>query len=256
MSTLSGLARRHADAIFRAVDRRRNETRALVRALPAGDALLATPRQRADRAGEKLRAVLAGALGRRHLALAQASRLLARHAPQAELSRAKGRLNTLSFRLGAARTHVVDRRRERLTGLEKSFAAARAARINALRADLSTREQQRQALAGRLGVAMTAYVSRRSEKLAHLEQMRFALGYDAILQRGFALVRSDEGVVRSVAQAPAGTALILQFADGRVFATAGEALGGPAGSEPAAKPMARKREPAPRKKPEGQGSLF
>jgi exodeoxyribonuclease VII large subunit len=253
MSDLAGLSRRHTDAIFRTVERRRNEMRALARALPAGDALLATPRQRADRAGEKLRAVLAGALGRRQLALAQASRLLARHAPQAELSRAKGRLDTLSFRLGAARTVVVDRRRERLSALERSFFAARVARTNALRADLSAWDERRQALAVRLGAAIKVFRDRRREKLAHLEQMLQTLGYGSILQRGFALVRSDHGVVRSAAQAPAGTALSLQFADGRVFATAGEPLEGTA---PAAKPMVRKREPAPKKKPAGQGSLF
>jgi exodeoxyribonuclease VII large subunit len=253
MSALAGLGRRHTDAIFRAVERRRNEMRALVRALPAGDALLATPRQRADRAGEKLRAAVSGALGRRNLALAQASRLLARHAPQAELSRAKGRLDTLTFRLGAARTHVVERRRERLAALERSFVAAQAARINGLRIDLAAREQQRQALGSRLGAAINAFLSRRNEKLAHLEQMRLTLGYGAILQRGFALVRSDEGVVRSVAQAPAGTPLSLQFADGRVSATAGEPLDGTAS---AARPIVRKREPAAKKAPEGQGSLF
>ena len=121
LNDLADLARRHTDAIFRSVERRRNEMRALVRALPLGDALLATPRQRADRAGEKLRASLSAALGKRHLGLAQASRLLARHAPQAELSRATGRLNTLVFRLdfGAKETDrnaagPMDRARQKL----------------------------------------------------------------------------------------------------------------------------------------------
>ncbi len=111
MNDLADLARRHTAAIFRSVERRRNEMRALVRALPMGDALLATPRQRADRAGEKLRSSLSAALGKRHLNLAQASRLLARHAPQAELSRATGRFNTLVFRLDSARKNLIERRR-------------------------------------------------------------------------------------------------------------------------------------------------
>ena len=85
--------------------------------------------------------------------------------------------------------------------------------------------------------------------------MRFALGYGAILQRGFALVRNDEGVVRSVGQAPAGTRLSLKFSDGGITATAGEGLGET--DCRTAKPAAKRREAAPKKKPEGgQGSLF
>ncbi len=96
-------------------------------------------------------------------------------------------------------------------------------------------------------------MDRRREKLEHLEQMRFALGYGAILQRGFALVRNDEGVVRSALQAPAGTRLSVQFFDGRITATADGPLDETA---QAAKPTKR-REPTPKKKPEGgQGSLF
>ena len=254
LSNLADLARRHTAAIFRSVERRRNEMRALVRALPVGDALLATPRQRADRAGEKLRSSLSAALGKRHLSLAQASRLLARHAPQAELSRATGRLNTLVFRLNSARKSLIERRRERLDGLVKSFGAARAARLNVLRASLRAQGERRQVLAARLDAAMSALLKRRREKLDHLEQMRFALGYDAILQRGFALVRNDEGVVRSALQAPAGTRLSVQFFDGRITATADGPLDETA---QAAKPTPKRREATPKKKPEGgQGSLF
>jgi exodeoxyribonuclease VII large subunit len=228
--------------------------RALVRALPLGDALLATPRQRADRAGEKLRASLSASLGKRHLNLAQASRLLARHAPQAELSRATGRLNTLVFRLDSARKSLIERRRERLDGLVKSFGAAQAARLNALRAEVRARGERRQVLSARLDAAMAALLKRRREKLEHLEQMRFALGYGAILQRGFALVRNDEGVVRSALEAPAGTRLSVQFFDGRIAAIAGDSLDETA---TAAKPVAKRREATPKKKPEGgQGSLF
>ena len=62
LSDLANLSRRHIDAAFRTLERRRTDLRALVRALPMGDALLATPRQRTDRAGEKLRSALTAAL--------------------------------------------------------------------------------------------------------------------------------------------------------------------------------------------------
>ncbi len=254
LSDLANLSRRHTDAAFRTLERRRTDLRALARALPVGDALLATPRQRTDRSGEKLRSALSAALGKRHLALAQASRLLARHAPQAELSRATGRLNTLAFRLASASKSLTERRRDRLAALAKSFDAARMARFNALRAELWSKQERRAALAARLAPAFATLMTRRRERLAHLEQMRFALGHDAILQRGFALVRSEEGVLRSAAQATPGMRLSLQFSDGRVAATAGERLDDRA---PATKPAARKREPAVKKTPQGgQGSLF
>ena len=52
-----------------------------------------------------------GAPALRRLALAEASRLLARHAPHAELQRTVGRLQTLLFRLAAARPGLIERRR-------------------------------------------------------------------------------------------------------------------------------------------------
>lgn len=163
-------------------------------------------------------------------------------------------MNTLAFRLDAAGRGQAERRRDRLAALARSFYAARAARLNAFRAELRAKEERRAALAARLSPAMTALLARRRENLNHLEQMRFSLGHDAILQRGFALVRNEAGVVRSVGQAPPGTRLSLQFSDGRVSATAGERLDERA---PPGKSASRKREAPPRKKPEGgQGSLF
>ena len=94
LASINALARRHDEASLRLLDRRRNDLRALSRALPQAENLLATPRQRQDRAAERLISALRGFLGARRLALAESSRLLARHAPQAELQRATGRLNT------------------------------------------------------------------------------------------------------------------------------------------------------------------
>ena len=68
-----------------------------------------------------------------------------------------------------------------------------------------------------------------------------------MLQRGFVLVRDEEGgVVRSARQVAAGDALHLHFADGQVTAIA-------CGDEPP-----KKRPPAAKKPPArgGQGSLF
>ncbi len=167
--------------------------RALARALPGPESLLATPRQRLDRAGEKLRASLAAGLSRRQLALANASRLLARHAPHAEVQRATGRLNNLAFRLGAARVALVEKRRERLETLAARFSAAQLANLALLRNDFRAREERRRALAGRLDAAARALLARRRDALGHVGQMLAAVGYEAVLRRGFALARDAAG---------------------------------------------------------------
>jgi exodeoxyribonuclease VII large subunit len=249
LGDLADRARRLDAAALRLLDRRRADLRALSRALPAPENLLAIPRQKLDRAGDRLRASLAAALSRRQLALANASRLLARHAPHAEVQRAAGRLNNLAFRLGAARVALVEKRGERLNNLAARFAAARLASRALLRNDFRAREEKRRALAARLDAAARALLTHRREALAHAAQMLAAVGYEAVLRRGFALARDAAGApVRSVAQAPDGARLTLQFADGRIAATAGPPLD-------AAPP--KKRAARPRKtRPGEQGSLF
>jgi exodeoxyribonuclease VII large subunit len=251
LANLTNLSRRHDSAALRLLERRRSDLRGLARVLPGPDSLLATPRQRLDRCGDRLRASLASALGRRQIALANASRLLARHAPHAELQRASGRLHNLSFRLNAVREILVERRRERLATLGARFGAALSARLALLRHGLRRQGERRLALAARLDAAMTAELARRRERLNHAEQMLAAVGYQAVLRRGFALVRdgADEAV-RSVAQAPEGARLTVQFADGKIAATAGARLDG-------ASPALKKRASAPRgTRDSGQGSLF
>jgi exodeoxyribonuclease VII large subunit len=221
--------------------------RALARALPVGEALLAIPRQKLDRASDRLRAALLAGLGSKKLGLSEASRLLARHAPQAEISRAAGRLNTLAFRLGAARGGLIDKRRERLGHLLARFETAAAARFVLLRNELRGREERRLALAARFSAGMQAFLARRRERLDHAEKMLGALGYEAVLQRGFVLVRDESGLVRRAAGVEPGTALRLQFADGELAATTGEMAAAPP----------RKRASIPKKPtPGGQGSLF
>ncbi len=54
MATIAELEARRRGAILRFAERRRADLRALARALPTGEALVAGPRQRLDRAGETL----------------------------------------------------------------------------------------------------------------------------------------------------------------------------------------------------------
>ncbi|WP_298428720.1 exodeoxyribonuclease VII large subunit [Rhodoblastus sp.] len=257
LADLADLARRHDAAALRLLDRRRSDLRALARALPGVESLLATPRQLLDRAGDRLRAGLAAGLARRQLALANASRLLARHAPHAELQRAAGRLNNLAFRLGAARGGLVEKRGERLATLRARFDAARLARLALLSNDLRAQDERRLALAARLDAALAAFLTRRREGLSHAAKMLAAVGYKAVLQRGFVLVRDAENApVRLASQAPEGARLVLQFADGEIAAIAGEPIDGGGKASPLrSSAMARKPRAKGERKGE-QGSLF
>ncbi|PPQ40523.1 Exodeoxyribonuclease VII large subunit [Rhodoblastus acidophilus] len=246
LAAVNALARRHNESILRLIERRRNDLRALARAMPQAEALLATPRQRQDRAAERLAAALRGFIGTRRLALSEASRLLARHAPQAELQRVSGRLNTLKYRFEAAGRTLRERRRERLETLRTRFAAAFSARLLFLRQDVSRSRERFASLSARLDGTYSHALSRRRDRLGHAAQLLGAVGYEAVLRRGFALARdAEDGIVRSARQLGPGDALRLYFSDGKVEATV-------TGEEPA-----KKRAPAA-KKPQAarQGSLF
>ncbi|HEY8578957.1 MAG TPA: exodeoxyribonuclease VII large subunit, partial [Beijerinckiaceae bacterium] len=85
LAQVAALARRQAAAAVRLSERRRSELRALARALPGPEDLLATPRQRADRAGELLASRLAAGLRDRAIRVGRLGALVARHSPHAEL---------------------------------------------------------------------------------------------------------------------------------------------------------------------------
>jgi exodeoxyribonuclease VII large subunit len=95
----------------------------------------------------------------------------------------------------------------------------------------------------RTGRAYAGMQQRRTARLEALTQLLGALGYQNVLQRGFALVRDAAGQpVRSAAAVAANDPLDIEFADGRVPAVA------TGGTTP------RKPRGTPEKG--GQGSLF
>jgi len=224
---LAARARRLALAKTRAMEQRRTQLATFARLLPAPEQLLQNPRQRVDRASERLRGAVRAAQDGRRLRLAGLARLLARHSPDAELARQKEKLKGLGARLKA--------------GFDANILLARHQNAGA--------RQRIDALAARMARGMSVLVSQRREKLERLARLQDSLSHKAVLARGFALVRDEsDALVRSVAQAAPGAALTIEFADGRVVARAGQAAPDPL-------PAAPKRKP--RKEPGGgQGSLF
>jgi exodeoxyribonuclease VII large subunit len=102
-------------------------------------------------------------------------------------------------------------------------------------------------------------MQRLEARVAHSGQLLGALSYRGVLARGFALVRDQQGhAVRAAASVGPGAPLSIEFADGRVAATADadRPAIAPAPAGPA-KTAAHEAKPPKRvAKPVDQGSLF
>jgi exodeoxyribonuclease VII large subunit len=223
LARIADLGGRLSGGALRLGTRRRAELRAIARALPSGEALLASPRQRLDRAGGALIAAARAASDGRRIALGTAATRLGRQSPHARMARAHERVEGFGARLARAGRIDRDRRGERLARLEARLRAALAARAR-LAAHQAERFGERVLLAGqRLRRAIASGVDQRRAALGSLDQFLGALGYRNVLKRGFALVRDEDGApLRSAAAVAPGQPLRIEFADGEVAANARE----------------------------------
>jgi exodeoxyribonuclease VII large subunit len=188
--------------------RRGQRLRDLGRALPRPDSLLESPRQRFDRAGDRLaRAVSLTDAPRLRL-----ERATARLDPalMAGVLRRKMRLSDVA---GVLRPAALHRRlaqdRQRADSLSRRLAPA-LAREHAL-------QSARLARAARtLSEVGTRQISSWRNQIAAAERLRRTLGYEATLERGFAVVRAQGAVITTTQQAAASSILEIQFSDGKI----------------------------------------
>jgi exodeoxyribonuclease VII large subunit len=232
IAELMSKARRALACWQRAQDHRRTELRAAARALPNAEELLAIPRQRLDACAERLpRALRANA----QIHHTQYSRIAGRLSPQllrTQVERRRLLLDACTHRLGTALktyrlTHLtrIDRARDRVTTL----------------AERSER-------------AIWTLLDNRAAQMERTGQLLAAFSYRGVLSRGFALVRDGAGhPLRTAASVQPGTLLDIEFADGRVGATA-QGVSKRIESPPYARPRPRTRRGGGGN--EGQGSLF
>ena len=254
---VSALARRTTLCWQRAQEGRRNELRAAARALPGASELLAIPRQRLDGAGAALPRGLKANTHAHFRRFAAASAKLTLGVLHAQVSHAAQRLTINSERLTHGARSLVRRRRDRFTGLEVRLKASKLANTQAQRNAIARDRERAQRLAERARRALETTMQRLAARVAHSNQLLAALSYRSVLARGFALVRDEQGhPVHAAAAIGPGARLDLEFADGKVGATADADR--PAATRPA-KPVASEPKPsAPKRvvKPAGQGSLF
>lgn len=246
IATLADLERRHVGAMERLIDRRRSEARALFRALPQAEEILASPRQRLDHASRRLAGAVLRTHDRQRIALGKLSQRLARQSPQARLSRAGERLSALEQRMRWALATGVERRTEAVRSLGSRLVNARISRARIERERATAARRRLEALAGRMVQAFRGGIATRRAELRRSDQLLVSLGYKNVLARGFALVRDAESKpLRLAAEIADGALLDIEFADGHRYATAGPK---PAPvKKPSSKAGAKKRD---------QGSLF
>jgi len=214
------------------LDRRGQRLRDLSRGLPRLQTLLDGPSQRLDLLADRLPKALRGGVDQRRIALSEASGSLRPGLLGRALTADLRNLNKTGLRLAPGLGRVVAAKKEAL--------GRRTDRLNPrpILREIAVGHVQLAALSRRLAEAGQARVSIPRDRLAALDRLHETLGYQATLERGFAVVRGDGHVVTSKPAAEAATGLELQFADGRMR------IGG----------ATRKTRPVP-DKPE-QGSLF
>ena len=257
---VASLARRTLMCWQRAQDSRRNELRAAARALPAAGELLAIPRQRLDGATAALPRALQANTHAHFRRFSQASARLTLRVLRGQLGQADHRLTVAAERLTHSTRSLLRQRRDRFAGLEVRLRASRLSNAQAQRQRLARERERTQRLAERARRALKTTLQRLEARVAHSGQLLGALSYRGVLARGFALVRDDQGrALHAASGIGPGARLTLEFADGRVAATAdSDRPAAAAPRQPSEKPPSEPKPAAPKRaaKPVGQGSLF
>ena len=250
---IANLTARLRGAASRQMEQRRLSVRALVRALPSLDQLLALPRRRFDEAAAGLGRGLERTTVVKRRAFERASSGL--------------RLELLTNRLSQQRQLLNDRilRGERTLErqlLKENNRVSRAgAALSALPArligQLQRERQHMTALARQSDTAITHALTRSRSAIAAQDRVLQSLSYTNVLKRGFAVIRDEEDrPLTRAADVGLGRAVSLQFADGRIAAVTGE--GGEPADRPAVAlaPKKRSSKPEPGAGPPKQGDLF
>lgn len=205
-------------ALSQGVTQRGQRLRDMSRALPRAETLLEGPSQLLDTWATRLPLALTNGVQQRRVMLSNAS--------------------------GALRPNLL----KRMIETKKQTLGRSTDRFNpaTLGRDIKLRKDGLAAVSKRLSDAGTRQISGWQDKVTALDRLRETLGYQATLQRGYAVVWGDGGVVTSAKAAKKVEKIEIQFADERIT------LGGGAAKPPkAAKPSKPKPSTGG-----SQGSLF
>ncbi len=250
---LSGLSARLRGCASRQMDHRRQSLRALVRALPSLDQLLALPRRRFDEAATGLGRGLERTTIVKRRTFERASSGL--------------RLELLTGRLTQQRQSLADRlmRADRCIERQLLSEKGRIARLDAslkamparLAGHLQRESQHLVSLMRHADTAISHTLSRSRAALAGQDRVLQSLSYKNVLKRGYAVIRdADARPLTRAASVADGAAISIEFADGRVAATAGEGTAPPEAGPVAVPPKRKAPKPDVAADPPKQGTLF
>ena len=233
LAWVENMGARASRAIGQAVTLRGQRVRDLGRALPRAEALVEGPRQRLDAAVLRLPAALERGVQRRKVHLSEVSGSLRPGVLRSALRQQQQRLEHRGGRLGPALLRIAETKRAAFERRSDKL------NILALQRDIALKKQGFADLERRLSEVGNRQIDGWRDRIDGLDRLRETLSYKATLERGYAVVRGEDGVVTTKKEAARAGALEIEFADGRL------AVGGKPARKAAAKPDAS-----------DQGSLF
>ena len=197
-------------AVGNSMSQRRQRLADLARALPRSDTLLSTARQRFDRSADQLPLALIRGVQTRKVQLSDATGSLRPGLLLQKIAARRDRLDTRGGRLVPELLRGIAQRRDAYN--------ARSARLRPaqLQAQIEYKSDALNRLSRRLSMAGRTHVMQLQSNLAAADRMLASLGYQATLERGYAVVRADDRVVTSKVEATKASRLEIQFADGRM----------------------------------------
>lgn len=245
------LGARLAGSATRLSDDRRARLKALTRALPRPDALVALPRQRLDAADTRLKTSLDTIAERRRARLDRLGALLSPARLSAHLSHQRATLDRLA--------HALPQALERNLDLHRRSLAEKTSRLNIRQTVRLVTDGQRrlQQATARLDREATRAVSEARMLLADKMRLLASLSHERVLERGYAIVRDSTGTaLRGSAGVAKGEQISVQFAaDDRLAAVVSEP-GKTAGHKPLKQAKSAQTAKSKSAKASDQGSLF
>lgn len=257
LAQLRELSVRQSGATLRRIERERADLRALIRAMPDPEELLAFKRQRLDLAEARLAPALAANARDHRTRLGQAAERLARRSPLLVLAAARGRLARIGDMPRLALSHHIRGCQREVVHLSRRLAFARSALLDRARQVEIHRAERLLSIEQQLRHSSARLFERRRDQLAALGSLLTSLSYRGILDRGFALVRDGDGAaLRDVEAARRQDSFIIEFADGALEAKPRAPEGEGAAELARGKNGSRRKSSTASSPGNRQGSLF
>ncbi|PYE90378.1 exodeoxyribonuclease VII large subunit [Phyllobacterium leguminum] len=242
LAAVASLSARHMGGMSRHLAQRRQTHRALSRALPSADQLLALPRRRFDEAAARLGRALQANTQKKRAGFDGHARQLSPRLLQRRIAEQRRHTQKTAARLpGCLKAYLREQR---------SHFARAAGRLSPepIRRHGERAQHMLVQFDRRRERAVGLIFERHKRRSSELERLMRTLSYESILERGFAIVFDAAGnPVKLAASVHSGEALTLRFRDGDAQAVAtggGKPTGGSSSKSKSTKTGG------------GQGSLF